>query len=132
METQLESKAKKTKPTEQSMQEEPPQTEFSHAPYHPSNVEMSGIQMPEVSFDPMQTTTESFQLPVTSMAPGMMPDSEIMPNLDLNLDESFSWEMISLGLEEPMPTQEAIDELYVMYPFTISISNRFLKNPNLL
>lgn len=41
----------------------------------------------------------------------MIPDPEIMPNLDLNLDESFSWEMISLGLEEPMPMQEAIDEL---------------------
>ncbi len=59
----------------------------------------------------MQTTTDPLMLPTTSMAPGMIPDPEIMPNLDLNLDESFSWEMISLGLEEPMPMQEAIDEL---------------------
>lgn len=25
----------------------------------------------------------------------------------------FSWEMIGLGLEEPLPSQEVIDELYV-------------------
>lgn len=79
--------------------------------------------MPEGSFDAMQTTTEPFQLPITSMDPGMMPDPEIMPTLDLNLDESFSWEMISLGLEEPMPMQEAIDELYVVYSFMLSMSN---------
>ena len=70
------------------------------------------MTMPEVSFDALQTSTDTIMLPVTSMAPGMMPDSEMMPGLDLNLDESFSWEMISLGLEEPMPMQEAIDELY--------------------
>ncbi len=33
-------------------------------------------------------------------------------NIDMNLDEGGSaWEMIGLGLEEPMPPQETIDEL---------------------
>lgn len=72
------------------------------------------MQMPEGSYDSMQTTTDPLMLPITSMAPGMMPDPEMMPNMGLNLDDSFSWEMISLGLEEPMPMQEAIDELYII------------------
>jgi hypothetical protein len=28
-----------------------------------------------------------------------------------NLPNSFTWEMIGLGLEEPLPPQETIDEL---------------------
>lgn len=47
-----------------------------------------------------------------SMATNRMPDPPMMDNLDLGLDTNFSWEMIGLGLEEPMPTQEAADELY--------------------
>lgn len=29
--------------------------------------------------------------------------------------EPFSWEVISLGLEEPLPCQEIIDELYSLF-----------------
>jgi hypothetical protein len=29
-------------------------------------------------------------------------------------DSTFTWEMIGLGLEEPLPPQETIDELYVI------------------
>ena len=39
------------------------------------------------------------------------PDLLNIPEPSLGIDDSFSWEMIGLGLEEPMPTQEAIDEL---------------------
>lgn len=49
-----------------------------------------------------------------NMGSNAMPDPQMMGNLDLGLDTNFSWEMIGLGLEEPMPTQEAIDELYGM------------------
>lgn len=49
--------------------------------------------------------------PITNVAPEMMPDSEFVPQINLDLDQNFSWEMITLGLEEPMPTQEAVDEL---------------------
>ena len=40
------------------------------------------------------------------------PMSNIIPDIDLAIDENFSWEMIGLGLEEPLPSQEAVDELY--------------------
>ena len=39
------------------------------------------------------------------------PSTNIIPDIDLAIDENFSWEMIGLGLEEPLPGQEAIDEL---------------------
>lgn len=39
------------------------------------------------------------------------PPPNIIPDIDLAIDENFSWEMIGLGLEEPLPSQEAIDEL---------------------
>lgn len=71
------------------------------------------IGMPQsmlgVSYDSMPTN-DPIMLPI--MAPEMMPDPDFVPQIDLQLDQSFSWEMIGLGLEEPMPTQEAVDELY--------------------
>ncbi|KAI1647800.1 fungal-specific transcription factor domain-containing protein [Daldinia loculata] len=37
-------------------------------------------------------------------------------NLNLGgMDSSFTWEMIGLGLEEPLPPQETIDELHQIY-----------------
>jgi hypothetical protein len=38
-----------------------------------------------------------------------------LPDADLGLNNEFSWEMISLGLEEPLPAQDVIDELNQMY-----------------
>ena len=38
------------------------------------------------------------------------------PNLGMTMDPTFTWEMIGLGLDEPLPPQETIDELYVTYP----------------
>ncbi|KAK8050033.1 hypothetical protein PG994_011763 [Apiospora phragmitis] len=35
--------------------------------------------------------------------------------MGMNLDPSFTWEMIGLGLEEPLPPQETIDELHQIY-----------------
>lgn len=32
-------------------------------------------------------------------------------SMGMNIDNSFTWEMIGLGLEEPLPPQETIDEL---------------------
>lgn len=39
----------------------------------------------------------------------MMPD----PTLGLGTAEDFSWEMIGLDLDEPLPLQEVIDEMWV-------------------
>ena len=46
------------------------------------------------------------------IAQTLLPD---LPNLDQTstFDDGMTWEMIGLGLEEPLPTQEAIDELSV-------------------
>ncbi|KAI5919257.1 fungal-specific transcription factor domain-containing protein [Camillea tinctor] len=38
-----------------------------------------------------------------------------MPMPMNSIDPSFTWEMIGLGLEEPLPPQETIDELHQMY-----------------
>lgn len=40
-------------------------------------------------------------------------------DMGCDLDDTFSFEMISLGLEEPLPTQDVIDELFV-FPFLFS------------
>ena len=40
-----------------------------------------------------------------------MPDVAPEGNLSLSPEESFSWEMIGLGLNEPLPPQNMIDEL---------------------
>ena len=39
------------------------------------------------------------------------PSTSFLPDPSLDLDSRVSWEMIGLGLEEPLPTQAAIDEL---------------------
>jgi len=75
---------------------------------------VKGIQnmpsMTDSSFDALPpATSDTFNLPMSSMAPNIT--SDYLPSMNLDLDDSFSWEMIGLGLEEPMPTQEAIDEL---------------------
>jgi hypothetical protein len=35
--------------------------------------------------------------------------------------EPFPWEMIGLGLEEPLPTQDVVNELYVKSPSPSSL-----------
>ncbi|KAK8019894.1 hypothetical protein PG990_005032 [Apiospora arundinis] len=52
-----------------------------------------------------------------SPQPGAADDfnfNTAMP-MDMNLGPSFTWEMIGLGLEEPLPPQETIDELHQIY-----------------
>lgn len=49
----------------------------------------------------------------TSNTQDISPVPSTMMDVNLGLDDPMSWEMIGLGLEEPLPTQEAIDELLV-------------------
>ena len=112
METQLKSKDKKAKPSETVYgHERPEQNGFQATTFRTgSPVGMHGgmdQSMPEGTFDPIPDAEHPITLP-----PEMMPDPQIMPDFDLRLDANFSWEMIGLGLEEPMPMQEAIDEMY--------------------
>ena len=46
-----------------------------------------------------------------SGASGSSPSFAISQNLESGIEEQFSWEMIGLGLEEPLPPQETINEL---------------------
>ncbi len=71
--------------------------------------ESTQYSVPEGLFESMPTHD---QFKSRGTFPGTMLDQDIMADLDLGLDTNFSWEMISQGVEEPMPTQEAIDELY--------------------
>lgn len=68
----------------------------------------------------MPEANDPLMMPMTdNMAPDMNLDPQMMSNLDLGLDSNFSWEMIGLGLEEPMPLQEAMDELYSTIPYLL-------------
>jgi hypothetical protein len=53
----------------------------------------------------------SFQ---ASNAPDPVQPSQMMyPPIDINSDAQ--WDLIALGLEEPLPSQDVIDELYVLH-----------------
>lgn len=47
----------------------------------------------------------------TSSTQNISPVSSMMADVNLGIDDSMSWEMIGLGLEEPLPMQEAVDDL---------------------
>ena len=50
-------------------------------------------------------------LPIeTTIDSNISPPAGMMPDLTADLNHS-SWDMIRLGLEEPLPTQEAVEEL---------------------
>lgn len=49
--------------------------------------------------------------------PGSVDDFNFNSSMQMNMkpvDSNFTWEIINLGLEEPLPPQETIDELYVL------------------
>lgn len=66
--------------------------------------------MGEGTLNPIESN-DPFTMPATRMDSDINPNMLNIPDIGLGLDDSFSWEMIGLGLEEPMPTQEAIDDL---------------------
>jgi hypothetical protein len=52
-------------------------------------------------------------------SPIQAPMEDLTFSADMNMgigidDSTFTWEMIGLGLEEPLPPQETIDELWVI------------------
>ena len=108
METQLKSKDKKANsnaPTQDHDRAQP--NGFHSTEYRTVSPAAMDQSMPEGAFDPIPDAEHPISLP-----PDMMSDAQILPDFNLSLDANFSWEMIGLGLEEPMPMQEAIDELY--------------------
>ena len=72
-----------------------------------------GRQTAEPGYSTMDSSNSPYTAPVSNMVPEAMTASDFAPDMSFGLDDNFSWEMIGLGLEEPLPMQEAIDELYV-------------------
>ena len=69
----------------------------------------------ESAFNTLPLTNAPMAAPSLNMIPeAISGTSDFAPSMSFGLDDNFSWEMIGLGLEEPLPTQEAIDELYVV------------------
>ncbi|KAF5669134.1 Zn(II)2Cys6 transcription factor [Fusarium heterosporum] len=61
---------------------------------------------------------QHWNFPDKSPQPGAMDDFNFNASLDMsmnNVGSTFTWEMIGLGLEEPLPPQETIDELHQVY-----------------
>jgi len=65
--------------------------------------------------------TQSNNVPLAN-APGeplSMPDfsdpsvGNLMNDFGMGATDDFSWDMIGLGLEEPLPSQDIIDDMYV-------------------
>ncbi|KAH8727511.1 fungal-specific transcription factor domain-containing protein [Phaeosphaeriaceae sp. PMI808] len=63
------------------------------------------------------------------------PGAEPMPNSGATVnggDADFSWEMIGLGLEEPLPPQDVMDELYQIYFTKVHPSLPVIHRPRFL
>jgi hypothetical protein len=66
--------------------------------------------------DLQMLSADDLALPVDPLAEGLglgQSAESSIPASQPGLNGDFSWEMISLGLEEPLPRQDVIDELYV-------------------
>lgn len=124
VETQLQTKAKEKKPPTPSessrLQDQIGFPSPTDPPFKSNsgdgNTEMYTMGIPgpaERFFDNMALPNDN------SPVPDILPDLNPMAS---PLDDGMTWEMIGLGLEEPLPTQEAIDELFVTLPPTWSFS----------
>ncbi|KAL8715273.1 MAG: hypothetical protein Q9220_001231 [cf. Caloplaca sp. 1 TL-2023] len=111
VETQLKSKANDNDPQISQAQDqipEPPALNSTLSSLSDDGNQMQGLGLsravPDL-YNPLSQPTETFV------------DPNIMPDLDFttSFDDAATWEMIGLGLEEPLPTQEAIDELHDIY-----------------
>lgn len=51
-------------------------------------------------------------------SPSALDDFDFNASIDMpmsNAGTNFTWEMVGLGLEEPLPPQQTIDELHQVY-----------------
>ncbi len=74
---------------------------------------------------------ERWRFPGESPQP-VMDEMGFNSQLDMNMDQTFTWEMIGLGLDEPLPPQETIDELCVIYSRCSSQLTDLVQAPDLL
>ncbi|KAI9732464.1 MAG: hypothetical protein M1818_007502 [Claussenomyces sp. TS43310] len=103
---------------------EPPAARFavnnrqnSSSLLQPSNPDFD-VTNPNISFV-AEGDAERWNVPTTSpQVLPMMDDMAFDASMDMGMtmdEANFSWEMIGLGLDEPLPPQETIDELHQIY-----------------
>jgi hypothetical protein len=72
-----------------------------------------GIEVPFSSEEPIFSSMETDPQFTQTTYGGMFPPSNQDEQISAFLTEEFSWAMIELGVQEPLPPQETIDELYM-------------------
>ena len=82
---------------------------------NPSNADMPLHDVPDLSMfaDGMEGVTS---LPLDNSFGGSHQPMPPLTDPTLGISEEFSWEMIGLGLEEPLPNQDVVDDLYAQQP----------------
>ncbi len=103
VETQLKTKAQET-PSSIPQSNAPEQSTASPLVFDRSNAFGVDINNQDLMDEIFNSTSNTQNI---SPVPSMMAD------INLGVDDPISWEMIGLGLEEPLPMQEAMDDLLV-------------------
>ncbi|KAI4129446.1 MAG: hypothetical protein LQ338_002227 [Usnochroma carphineum] len=126
VETQLKTKTSEKKP--------PTPSESNHSQDQPARTPSTDRAFTNESGDGDARYGPGIPAPITDFyenmaipndnptSPAMFPDLNIAAS---PIDDGMTWEMVGLGLEEPLPTQDAIDELFVTLPLkgTLSAAN---------
>ncbi|RMZ87643.1 hypothetical protein DV736_g5132, partial [Chaetothyriales sp. CBS 134916] len=77
--------------------------------------------VPIAQDDELRMPASHVALPASNLMEGVVQDPFIdpslgsLPDFGLSTSDNFSWEMIGLGLEEPLPNQDIIDDLNRIY-----------------
>jgi hypothetical protein len=79
-----------------------------------------GLEVPIPAPDefPFSSSHAEVQM-MTSSPPEVFPHSAQDTETNPFQTDDFSWAIVDLGVQEPLPPQETIDELYLSYPFFI-------------
>lgn len=104
-----------------------PGTQAQPSSQQPSNIlDDNRLNTPMQGIPDLQMlSADDLALPVDPLTEGLglgQSTESSIPASQPGLNGDFSWEMISLGLEEPLPRQDVIDKLYVC--------SRAIKLPN--
>ena len=110
------------------LQSQVPSSKVQDLPHRPNFPHVAGHSSGSGSFG---TPNADFVVPRADIAvvndrdherwhfPGDSPqpimDEIYGPSMDMPEDPNITWEMIGLGLDEPLPPQEMIDELHQIY-----------------
>ncbi|KAL1634689.1 hypothetical protein SLS56_002091 [Neofusicoccum ribis] len=106
--------------TQESTEQSQPQRSNSNAfPTDPST-QPSDLQGSNIILDNMAQVMESVFPSGNGISPGEFPAMQTGTADNSSSSDPFSWEMIGLGLDEPLPNQEVINELSVLSLFAMN------------